>query len=81
MSHEKNMSFLVIAKSPKVWKQTWKDRTGLLYRKLQAIGLLLQYLLCEYLGIASATKPGGILWKIVYVDVPARLWKFDFRYT
>ena len=27
---EKNMSFLVIAKSPKVWKKKWNDRIGLL---------------------------------------------------
>ena len=29
MGYEKNMSFLVIRKSPKVWKKSWKDRTGL----------------------------------------------------
>ena len=28
MGYEKNMSFLVIAKSPKVWKKSWKDGLG-----------------------------------------------------
>ena len=30
MGDEKNVSFLVIAKSPKVWKKIWKDKTGFL---------------------------------------------------
>ena len=32
IGYEKNMGFLVIAKSPKVWKKSWKDRTGLLLK-------------------------------------------------
>ena len=28
MDYEKNVSFFVIGKSPKVWKKSWKDRMG-----------------------------------------------------
>ena len=35
MGYEKSMSFLVIAKSPKVWKKKVKDRTRLLYSFIQ----------------------------------------------
>ena len=28
MGYEKNMSLLVIPKSPKVWKKSWKNPTG-----------------------------------------------------
>ena len=37
IGYEKNMSFLVIAKSPKVWQKGWKDRTGLLFMSDVAI--------------------------------------------
>ena len=49
MGYEKNMSVLQMPKSPKVWKNCWKDRTGLLYihvpprvMVLSAMGLMLE---------------------------------------
>ena len=49
MDYEKNMSFLVVAKSPKIFEKSWKDRTqgffkssviSFLYKKMAEFAVL-----------------------------------------
>ena len=51
IGYEKNMSFLVIAKSPKVWQKGWKDRTGLLFMSDVAIEIWMIYYLSKILPV------------------------------